>query len=183
MNQTLERLKDIETNGYQVDFANVFNHAFENYKKIALYAGLVLFVFMVLFTILIAGSLVSVIGVTAMTQELNPEKLKIENFSENTLLILGVISIFVGSILAPFNASFLKMADCGDKDEEFHILTGDSKIAMTYCYIINFSHKFWPSQFAFISEIKFSRNTYSMVYFICNYTYNTSYYFWELKSF
>jgi MFS family permease len=121
MNQTLERLKDIETNGYQVDFANVFNHAFENYKKIALYAGLVLFVFMVLFAILIAGSLVSVIGVTAMTQELNPEKLKIENFSENTLLILGVISIFVGSILAPFNASFLKMADCGDKDEEFHI--------------------------------------------------------------
>lgn len=121
MNQTLERLNDIEKNGYQLDFGNVFNHAFENYKKIALYAGLVLFIFMALFFIFIVGSLISVIGVTAMTQEFNPEKLKIENFSESNLLVFGVIAIFVTCLLSPFQASFLKMADCGDRDEEFHI--------------------------------------------------------------
>ena len=49
MNLLKERLQDIEKNGYQLDFGNVFNHAFENYKKIALYAGLVLFVFTILF--------------------------------------------------------------------------------------------------------------------------------------
>lgn len=79
MNQTEERLLDIEKNGYQIDFANVFNHAFENYKKIALYAGLVLFVFSILFVVFIGVSLVSVIGANTLTEELSPEKLKIEN--------------------------------------------------------------------------------------------------------
>jgi hypothetical protein len=42
--------KEIVHNGYALDFADVFNKAFENYKKIALYAGLMIFVFMVIFT-------------------------------------------------------------------------------------------------------------------------------------
>ena len=103
MNQTLEQLENIEKNGYQLDFGNVFNHAFENYKKIALYAGLVLFVFFVFLTILIAISLISFMGVAAMTQEFNPEKLKIENFSETKLLIFGCISTFITFRLTPFN--------------------------------------------------------------------------------
>lgn len=121
MNQTQERLHDIEKNGYQIDFANVFNHAFENYKKIALYAGLVLFVFSILFVIFIGISLVSVMGVAAMTRELSPEKLKIENLSESKFLAYSLISLVVSCLLSPFQAAFLKMADCGDRDEEFHI--------------------------------------------------------------
>jgi uncharacterized membrane protein len=121
MNLTQERLHDIEKNGYQIDFANVFNHAFENYKKIALYAGLVLFIFSVLFVIFIGVSLASVIGVAAMTRELSPEKLNIENLSESNILIIGAISLITSSILSPFQAAFLKMAHCGDRDEEFHI--------------------------------------------------------------
>ncbi|MDR6844609.1 hypothetical protein [Flavobacterium granuli] len=121
MNQTQERLHDIEKNGYQIDFANVFNHAFENYKKIALYAGLVLFIFTFLFVILIGTSLVSVIGITAMTRELTPEKLKIENLSESNFLFVGSLSLIVSCLFSPFQAAFLKMAHCGDRDEEFHI--------------------------------------------------------------
>ena len=121
MNQTIERLHDIEKNGYQLDFGNVFNHAFENYKKIALYAGLVLFIFIVLFSIFMVGSLVSVLGIHAMTEELSPEKFKIENLSQSNLLIFGIITIFVTALLSPFQAAFLKMTDCGDKDEEFII--------------------------------------------------------------
>jgi hypothetical protein len=127
-----ERLHDIEKNGYQLDFGNVFNHAFENYKKIALYAGLVLFVFMALFAIFITGSLISVIGVTAMTHELSPEKFKIENLSESSLLVIGGISIILTCILSPFQAGFLKMADCGDRDEEFHISTFFSYYKLPY---------------------------------------------------
>jgi hypothetical protein len=123
MNQTLERLEDIKKNGYQLDFGNVFNHAFENYKKIALYAGLVLFVFLILFSIFIAGSLISFIGFTAMTHELSPENLKIENISQTNLFILGVISLVMTCLLSPMDAGFLKMADCADKDEEFHVST------------------------------------------------------------
>ncbi|QKJ63479.1 hypothetical protein [Flavobacterium sp. M31R6] len=121
MNQTKERLNDIEKNGYQIDFANVFNHAFENYKKIAVYAGLVLFIFSVLFVIFIGVSLISVMGVTAMTRELSPEKLNVENLSESNFLVFGSIALIVSCILSPFQASFLKMAHCGDRDEEFHI--------------------------------------------------------------
>jgi hypothetical protein len=127
-----ERLHDIEKNGYQLDFGNVFNHAFENYKKIALYAGLVLFVFMTLFVIFITGSLISVVGVTAMTQELSPEKFKIENLSESSILVFGGISIVLTCILSPFQAGFLKMADCGDRDEEFHIATLFSYYKLPY---------------------------------------------------
>lgn len=121
MTPTQERLQDIKKNGYQIDFANVFNHAFENYKKIALYAGLVLFIFSVLFVIFIGVSLVSVMGVTAMTRELSPEKLKVENLSESNFLVFGSIALIVSCILSPFQAAFLKMAHCGDRDEEFHI--------------------------------------------------------------
>lgn len=123
MNLTRERLQDIEQNGYQLDFSNVFNHAFENYKKIALYAGLVLFIFTVLFVVLVSMSLVSIIGVTAMTQELNPEKFKIENLSDTTIWIIGGASLIISCLFSPMQAGFLKMADCGDKDEEFHIST------------------------------------------------------------
>lgn len=132
MNQLKERLNDIEKNGYQIDFGNVFNHAFENYKKIALYAGLVLFVFMTVFVIFITGSLASIIGVTAMTQELSPEKLKIENLSESNILIFGVASIVLTCLLSPFQAGFLKMADCGDRDEEFHVSTLFSYYKLPY---------------------------------------------------
>jgi hypothetical protein len=123
MNQTLERLEDIKKNGYQLDFGNVFNHAFENYKKIALYAGLVLFVFIVLLSILIAGSLISVIGLAAMTQELSPEKFNVQTMSQTSLFIFGVIGVITTCLFSPMDAGFLKMADCGDKDEEFHAST------------------------------------------------------------
>jgi len=121
MNQTQERLHDIEKNGYQIDFANIFNHAFENYKKIALYAGLVLFIFSVLFAFFIGLSLASVIGVAAMTRELSPEKLNIENLFESNYIIFGVIALTTSCLLSPFQAGFLKMANCGDRDVQFHV--------------------------------------------------------------
>src|SRR6478609_10544901 len=99
MNQTQERLLDIKKNGYQIDFANVFNHAFENYKKIALYAGLALFVFILLFSIFIGASLISVMDISTLTKELSPEKLKIENLSETNFLIISVISLIITCIL------------------------------------------------------------------------------------
>jgi hypothetical protein len=123
MSPTRERLKDIQINGYQLDFGNVFNHAFENYKKIALYAGLVLFVFTVLFGLFAIGALVSFLGVATVTENLNPEKLNPESLTTPYLLIYSGIILALSCILSPFQAAFLKMADCGEKDEEFHIST------------------------------------------------------------
>lgn len=119
MNQTLERLHDIEKKGYQIDFGNIFNHAFENYKKIALYAGLVLFIFCVLLSIFTSISLVSILGAETMRKEFSPENFKIENISEFNLLIIQCISLILSCLLSPFFASFYKMADRGDRDQEF----------------------------------------------------------------
>ena len=120
MNQTLERLQDIEKNGYQIDFGNVFNHAFENYKKIALYAGSVIVIFSILFIVFTAFSLVSIIGIAEMT-ELSSEEDKIEKFMQSNILEMGFISVFISCLLSPFQAAFLKMADHGERDENFPV--------------------------------------------------------------
>ncbi|WP_268846333.1 hypothetical protein [Flavobacterium aestivum] len=132
MNPLKERLQDIEKNGYQLDFGDVFNHAFENYKKIALYAGLVLFVFSILFGIFAIGALITFWGADLITQKLNPENLKSENLSGSSLYIYSGAILIVASLLAPFQAGFLKMADCGEKDEEFHISTLFSYYQLPY---------------------------------------------------
>lgn len=123
MNPTRERLLDIKQNGYQLDFGNVFNHAFENYKKIALYAGLVLFVFTVLFGIFAIGALVSFLGVATVTENLNPEKLKVQNLSTSFILVSSISMLVLSCLLSPFQAGFLKMADYAEKDKEFHVST------------------------------------------------------------
>ena len=118
-----DRIEEIKTNGYPLDFADVFNHAFENYKKIALYAGLVIFVFLVILVILITGIVVSVFGVAELSENLKPENLKSENFSEGFLFIYMVSVVLITSLISPFQAGFLKMADYAEKDKTFHVST------------------------------------------------------------
>ena len=124
MNKTAQnRIEDIKKNGYTLDFGNVFNLAFENYKKIALYGGLMIFVIFVLLSILAFGVLVAIFGGTAVVDFLKPENLKPEEFSLNTLLIFSGISILISCLISPLTAALIKMAYCAQRDEEFHIST------------------------------------------------------------
>jgi len=116
------RLAEIKSNGYQLDFGNVFEHAFENYKKIALYAGLVFFVFTIVFAILFSMGLISSIGVKNM-EEFNNNIKNFESLKLNILIPLQAGFILFASLMAPFTAAFFKMADCGEKGEEFHVST------------------------------------------------------------
>ncbi|MFV8341862.1 hypothetical protein [Flavobacterium sp. XS2P39] len=119
---TQEKIEEIKNNGYQLDFGNVFNHAFENYKKIALYAGLMIFVFSVLIGILIAGAAIFTFGIAILSEE-SLENLKNENFSGVSLPVYIIGAIVLSCLLSPFPAGLIKMADCGEKDEEFHVST------------------------------------------------------------
>jgi hypothetical protein len=123
MKRIKDRIEEIKNNGYELDFGTVFEHAFENYKKIAVYAGLMLLVFLILFGVLLIGVAVSIFGVVTVTEALKPENLKPETFSGNFLLIYTASIILVTCLLSPFQAGFLKMADCGEKGEEFHVST------------------------------------------------------------
>ena len=120
MKTTLEKIEEIKKNGYQLDFSNVFNHTFENYKKIAIYAGLMIFVFSILIGIIIAGIIIAVFGASALNQH-TMENLKLENFSVSYILIYIVSVTLLSCLLSPFPAGLIKMADSAEKDEEFHV--------------------------------------------------------------
>jgi MFS family permease len=117
------RIEEIKANGYQLDFANVFNQAFENYKKIALYAGLMIFVFSIILLAIFATLTLSFFGIAALTEYMKPENLRPENFSGNFLIGYIAISILITGLLSPFSAGLIKMAHCAEKDEEFHVST------------------------------------------------------------
>jgi MFS family permease len=122
MKTTKEKIEEIKTNGYQIDFGNVFNHAFENYKKIALYAGLMIFVFAVLFGLLTGGIIIFTFGVSALNQKML-ENLKVENFTGLHLVIYLISAIVLTCLLAPFFAGLIKMAHSAEKDDEFNVST------------------------------------------------------------
>jgi hypothetical protein len=122
MKTTKEKIEEIKVNGYQLDFGDVFNHAFENYKKIALYAGLMIFVFSVLIGILIVGVAIFTFGVSILNEK-TLENIKNENFTGIFMLVYIVSAIVLSCLLSPFPAGLIKMAHCGEKDEEFNIST------------------------------------------------------------
>ena len=122
MKTTKEKIEEIKTNGYQIDFGNVFNHAFENYKKIALYAGLMIFVFSVIVGLLVGGAIIFTFGVSALNQKML-ENLKVENFTGLHMAIYLISAIVLTCLLSPFPAGLIKMAHCAEKDEEFHVST------------------------------------------------------------
>jgi len=119
------RLEEIKTNGYQLDFGTVFETAFENYKKIALYAGLMLLVFSVITVVIMMAGLVSYIG----TENLESFANKLKEYSQLKVMPLDVALplnaglILYSAIVTPFMSGFLKMADCGENGEEFHVST------------------------------------------------------------
>lgn len=123
MNTTQNRIERIKNNGYELDFGIVFNHAFENYKKIALYGGLVLFVFFFLLSIVAFGAIIAIFGSAATLEFLKPENLRPEVLSLSTLIIISAVSVLIGSSLSPFTAGLIKMAYCAERDEEFHVST------------------------------------------------------------
>ena len=124
MNKTTQyRIDEIKKNGYTLNFETVFNHAFENYKKIALYGGLIIFVFFILFSIFAIGVLMAIFGGAVVLEFLKPENLKPEDLSLNFLLILSAVSVFVTALLSPLTAGMIKMAYCAERDEEFHVAT------------------------------------------------------------
>ncbi|MFW0738715.1 MULTISPECIES: hypothetical protein [unclassified Flavobacterium] len=122
MKSTSDQVKDIKNHGYTLDFSTVFNHAFENYKKIAVYAGLMLLVFSVLFGIIAYIILLTAFGIDKITNA-NFLNIQPQNLSQIQLLYYILGTAFASAIMSPFTAGFLKMADCAEKDEEFNVST------------------------------------------------------------
>ncbi|OCB70207.1 hypothetical protein [Flavobacterium crassostreae] len=120
MTTTQQKIEKIKANGLELDFGTVFNDAFENYKKIALYAGSIILVFSVLMGMLLAGGFVLTFGMAALAQMANPENLALENLVGINLFIYLVSLILISLLIGPFFAGFIKMAQAADRDEAFN---------------------------------------------------------------
>lgn len=133
-----DQIKDIKNHGYALDFSNVLNYAFENYKKIALYAGLILLVFSAFFGFIGCSILAAIFGVEKIS---NPNffNIQLQHLSQVQLVYYILGTVFISAIFSPFTAGFLKMADCAQKDEEF-------KVATIFTYYK--THHFLPIFFA-----------------------------------
>lgn len=112
------KITQLLANGYELQFENVFNKAFENYKKIALYAGLAILVFGFIFMVLAAIGLINFVGVEHLNEstikQLESKMLKQEYLGYQFIFVLAVNSIF-----SPISAGFLRMANAAQKDVEF----------------------------------------------------------------
>ena len=123
MHSKKDRIEEIKKNGYELSFDSVLNLAFNNYKKIVLYAGLMFFVFAVLFAVLISTFLIYKFGVNQLQTILKPENLNPDRLTGNSRLIYLLSSVLFSVFMSPFMAGFIKMAYCAEKDEEFHVST------------------------------------------------------------
>ncbi len=115
MKTTNEKIEIIKQEGYDIDFGTVFNQAFDNYKKIALNAGLAFFLFLFVMA-MIAGIIIFMVMDTSNLAE-SMQGFRVKNFSifGAGIYILGTI-LFSG-LLAPFMAGIIKMAHCAAKHE------------------------------------------------------------------
>ncbi|TRX41478.1 DUF2189 domain-containing protein [Flavobacterium restrictum] len=119
---TEERIQEIKTIGYTLDFSKVFTHAFENYKKIALYAGLVLLVFTIILGFTAGFGFVYAYGAENMNENW-AKNYELRLLSNDNIAVYFLGSVLFTSLLSPFTAGFFKMAHCADEDSEFHVAT------------------------------------------------------------
>jgi hypothetical protein len=132
------QIEEISSKGYQLDFGTVFENAFENYKKIVLYAGLVLLVFSILFSVIVFTGIISYVGIENIEEFGN----KMKQYSALKVMPLDIAIplnasiILISALTNPFMAGFLKMADCGQKGEEFHVSTMFSYYKFPYFFNI-----------------------------------------------
>jgi hypothetical protein len=123
MKSNKNRIQDLKNNGYPLEFETVFNLAFENYKKIALYAGLLFLVSTVFFMIAAFLIIAFTYGIKNFQELIKPENFNPKNVSDNFLLAyISCITLF-SCLISPFFAGFIKMAHCAHIDEEFHVST------------------------------------------------------------
>jgi hypothetical protein len=114
-----DKIEEIKKKGYELDFGTVFNLAFENYKRIALYAGSLL----LLFFAIIIGILIVSMGLKAFFDMFKPENIIALSKNFDFIIINLVSSILFTSLTSPFFAGLLKMVRCAKLDEEFHFST------------------------------------------------------------
>ncbi|MDP2159308.1 MAG: hypothetical protein Q8K02_02400 [Flavobacterium sp.] len=119
MNQNNTQLEKILENGYELDFSSLLEKAFNNYKKIALTAGL-LFILITIIAVIIGFSIgamfLNLEDLESLAMEMAPAALSLENL---IVYVLGVS--FISGLASPLTAGFFKIAHLAEKNQPFSI--------------------------------------------------------------
>lgn len=136
MKSTQQKIEEIKNNGYSFNFENTFELALENYKKIAIYAGLVLLVFMTIFFSIVFAGLIYRFGFTELMEYMRLMNENPKAVPGNFIIGYYISVVVFSCIYSPFTAGLFKMADCGQKGEEFKVVSMFEFYKMPYVYNI-----------------------------------------------
>ncbi len=124
------RLEHIKANGYNIDFSETFNDAFEIYKKIAVNAGLVFILLAIVAVALIFGIVGAAFGFAAISDNL--AGLQMQDFSILHQILYVIIMAVLAGVFAPFTAGIIKMAFQADAGQPFSIGTAFDYYSTSY---------------------------------------------------
>lgn len=148
MEATQTRIDYIKNNGYELDFSNIFNKSIENYKKIALNAGLAFLLLIMLLSVVSIALIFASFGINGAADALTHFDVQ----QMEALWVLGYIGVMLifTALMGPFYAGLIKMAHDASTGENFSLatafayygnkLTGD--IIVTVVLISFFSSSF-----------------------------------------
>ena len=130
MNIIKRDIEDIKQNGYDLDYSNVFTLAFENYKKIALTAGLAYLVVIVIAGILFGTLIFGVIG-AAFISDTMPQ-FEVESFPMTWVLGYIFFITAITALSSPVNAGLIRMAQDAAKGNQPSLGTAFSYYTSRY---------------------------------------------------
>lgn len=130
-------LKNAIENGYHLDFGVIFEKAFENYKKIALLAGVTMILLAILFFVLLGTIIGSLVGLNNLSESLT--NFSIFNFGIEYVFLYIAIMVLFSALLSPIGAGFLKMAHLAETNQNFSFGTVFDYFKTTYFKELFFS--------------------------------------------
>lgn len=125
MKATLEKVQEIKNHGYHIDIGEVISQTFENYKKIALLAGGVILLLMIVFVFAAAG-IGGIFGIAMSFTDFLTEY-SVGHFSAAILLVnLAVSVIGYALIVAPITAGIIQIAHDAETNRDINFSTAFS---------------------------------------------------------
>ncbi|MGX7666355.1 hypothetical protein [Flavobacterium pedocola] len=118
MSDFKQRIENLKKNGYPLDFGDVFSQSIENYKKIAVTAGLAMILLTIVFMVVGLGSLGVFVGFTDFASKM--ADFQISNFSSTTLVFYILGTALFSALTYPFTAGLIKMAHEAELNREIN---------------------------------------------------------------
>ncbi len=121
MNNAKQRLQEIRNNGYELNFNDVFNESFENYKKIAMAGGLTFIILGVCLVALCLFLYMFAFGFSSLSEGI--AGVNISNFHGVGVMLYFVSIVIMSSIITPLYAGIIKMAYNADQNKTVSVGT------------------------------------------------------------